>query len=96
MKKFPLYTELLAKTDRVRSKIGTFPMLVHKFTTSGEYFFWVSLYQKKARITSSLIMQLNGKKIRVGRVINDRVVGAKCTKKKTWMTRNAQHLHQQL
>ena len=29
MKKFLLYTELLAKTDRVRSKIGTFPILVH-------------------------------------------------------------------
>ena len=81
MKKFPLYSEFLAKIDQVRSNIGTFPMLVHKSTTSGEYFFQVLLYQKKARIMSSLTMQLYRKKITVGRVINDRVFGTKWPKK---------------
>ena len=50
------------------------------------YNFWgvfiqIILRQKKARITSSLNMQLNRKKNPVCRVINDRVFGTKCPKK---------------
>ena len=62
MKSFPLYTELFSKNDRVRWKIGTFPMLVHKVTTSCEYFLGFNI-SKKARIMSTLTMQLNRKKV---------------------------------
>ena len=81
MKKFPLYTELLAKIDRVRSKIGTFPMLVLKFTTSGEYFSGFIISKESTHNELSDYATQWEKKIRVGRVINDRAVGAKCTKK---------------